>query len=261
MALSLLLDLALFAALGFVAGGLNGLLGIGGGILLIPLLIYIGRVDIHLAAGMTAAQGVVSGATGAVVHGRRTPIDVPVGLVIGVTSIVVAATTALFSERIPSLVLTLFYLAMVVGALVLVLLPRAKEDEQREQLRGLGRWLWCVLIGVVGGVFTGLVGAGAGFVAVPLMLRLLVMPLRVVIGTSLVIILIASGAAAVGKALTGQVPLLGTLGVMAGSLVGAHAGSRLSQRTSRRLLHWLLVAVLVLILVRVLWDIVPLAWG
>ena len=191
---------------------MNGLLGIGGGILLIPLLIYIGRVDIHLATGMTAAQGVVSGATGAVVHGRRTPIDVPVGLVIGATGIVVAATTALFSERIPSLVLTLFYLVMVAGALVLVLLPRRKEDEQREQLRGLGRWFWCVVIGVVGGVFTGLVGAGAGFVAVPLMLRLLAMPLRVVIGTSLVIILIASGAAAVGKGLTGQVPAAGHAG-------------------------------------------------
>ncbi len=260
MALASLLDLALFAALGFVAGGLNGLLGIGGGILLIPLLIYVGDVDIHLAAGMTAVQGVVSGATGALVHGRRTPVDVPVGLVIGTTGIVAAVTTALFSEHIPSLVLTLFYLTMVVGALVLVLLPRAKDGEQREKLHGLERWLWCVGIGVVGGILTGLVGAGAGFVAVPLMLRLLAMPLRVVIGTSLVIILIASGAAAVGKALTDQVPLVGALGVMAGSLIGAHAGSRFSQRASPRLLHWLLVAVLSLILARVLWDVVPLPW-
>ncbi|MAG36811.1 MAG: hypothetical protein CL878_11300 [Dehalococcoidia bacterium] len=254
------MNLILFVALGFVAGGLNGLLGIGGGILLIPLLVYIGGLGIHLAAGVTAAQGVVSGATGALVHGRRTPIDVPVGLVIGLIGILAATTTALFSERIPSLVLTLFYLTMVVGALVLVLLPQAKDGEHQEQLRGLARWLWCVVIGVVGGILTGLVGAGAGFVAVPLMLRLLVMPVRVVIGTSLVIILIASGASAVGKALTGQVPLVETLAVMGGSLVGAHTGSRLSHRTSPQLLHRLLVVVLSLILVRVLWDVVPLPW-
>ena len=152
--------------------------------------------------------------------------------------------------------LTVFYLLMVIGALVLVLLPRARDPKQVP--RGLARWLLCSGIGVVGGMLTGLLGAGAGFVAVPMMMRWLSVPLRVVIGTSLLIILIASAASAIGKGLSGQVPVVETVAVMSGSLVGTHTGSRLSQRASPRLLHRLLVTVLGVILARVLWDVA--AW-
>ena len=252
-----LLALSLLAALGFGAGTLNGLLGIGGGILLIPLLIYGTGISMHQAAGITAVQGVVSGAVGIMVHRRRTQIDATVGLLIASTGVLAAALAALASQHVPPRAIILVYLAVVVAVLASVLLPvQPRQGGSSHRPQGIARRLRCLGIGAVGGTLTGLVGAGGSFVAVPMMLRTLGMPVREAIGTSMIVLLTIAAAATLGKAATGQVPALWTAGVIGGSLVGAQVGAHLSHRASPRLLHRLLAGVLSLILVRVLWDVV-----
>jgi uncharacterized membrane protein YfcA len=80
------------------------------------------------------------------------------------------------------------------------------------------------------GLAAGLVGAGGGFLLVPLFLVIVDIPIRVAIGSSLAITALGAVAGFVGKLVTGQIPLAPTLAVVAGAVPGAQLGAAASRR-------------------------------
>jgi len=108
--------------------------------------------------------------------------------------------------------------------------------------------------GVIG-LASGLVGAGGAFLLTPVLTGLLGLPLRVSIGTSLAIAVVAAAAGFLGKLVTGQVPLVPALAAVGGSLVGSAVGARLSRRAPVGLLRGLLAALIALATLRVWLDV------
>ena len=80
------------------------------------------------------------------------------------------------------------------------------------------------------GLLGGLVGQGGSFILIPLAVTFLKVPLRIAMGSNMVIIFFASLAGFLGKAATGQVPLLLAGALLAGILPGSLAGVALSRR-------------------------------
>jgi hypothetical protein len=115
-----------------------------------------------------------------------------------------------------------------------------------------------VAVCLVVGLMAGLVGAGGAFLLVPLLLVFVGIPIRVTIGSSLAITVVAAAAGVVGKLATGQVPLAPTLAVVLGAVPGAQLGAFVSRRLTGRSLRRVLFVVILVSAVRVWWDLLAL---
>ncbi|MBT2132909.1 sulfite exporter TauE/SafE family protein [Croceibacterium sp. LX-88] len=261
--------------LGAGTGILSGIFGVGGGFLTTPLLIFYG-VPPTVAAASSASQVTGASVSGVFAHTRRGGVDYQIGAV-GVAGGVIGATIgALLFRFLESLgqidvVINILYVLMLgmIGGLMgresLEALrqsrgarPRAAKRRHHPLVAALPmRWrfyrsglyispLAPLLMGVVVGILTMLMGVGGGFILVPAMLYILGMSASVVVGTSLFQILFVTMAATMMHALTTKAVDIVLAGLLLfGSVTGAQLGSRIAQLAKPEILR-LLLAVLVL---------------
>lgn len=214
---------------GTVIGMLLGLIGGGGSILTVPILVYVLDQNVHNA---TATSLVIVGVTalfGVIPHVRNGRVEIRTALAFGGAGIVGAlAGTALNRLVSGPLLLMLFGLLMlVVAARMLVSKKKSAEtSESMESSRGFG---WQVLLaGLIVGVMTGFFGVGGGFLIVPALVMVLGFPMRLAIGTSLLIIAINSAAGMAARLQNADIDWSLALLFIAGGLAGATLGSRLA---------------------------------
>lgn len=258
-----------FAAVLFVLGAVgafvSGLLGVGGAIVMIPLLLYVppllgvGALDIKTVAAITMVQVFVASVSGMIAHGRHDAVNRRLAQVGGSSMAVGSLAGAVASTYVPERWLLVVFAAMVTLAFVLMLLPEPPTDvTEPAEVKEYSAPLTALTAGVVG-VAAGLVGAGGAFLLVPLLLVVVGAPIRVTIGSSLAITAVAATAGMLGKALTGQIPLQPALVVAAGAVPGAQLGAAASRRLSGVALKRVLRVVIVLTGVKVWWHVL-FAW-
>jgi len=256
--------LAVLAALGFVGGVLAGLLGIGGGIVMVPLLLYappllgVPAPDIRQVTGMTMVQVFGAALLGYLVHRRRRAAAPEVVLWMGGGMVLGTGTGAVVSSAVSQPVLQAVFatLALMAAPLLFVRPPADEvgEGPARKFSPGLA-FVAALFIGFG----SGLVGVGGAFLLIPVMIYLLGIPTRAAVGSSLGVLTLAGFAGAVAKLSTGQVPLLWATALCAGTLPGAWAGARVSHRVSARGLRLSLAVVVALTGLRMLLGL-PAAW-
>ena len=95
----------LLITLGAGAGFASGLLGIGGGVIYVPALMYLAGLPIHIAIGVSLATIVPSAAAGAYKHFLAGNVDIPMVLIIAPSSIVGAVLGAYVGSVVPAEVL------------------------------------------------------------------------------------------------------------------------------------------------------------
>lgn len=252
---------ALLLLLGGLAGLLSGLLGIGGGILMVPLLLYVPPAlgqpafAMKAVAGITMVQSLAASLAGTLAHGRH---RVHKELVLYMGGAVAAGALAggLGSYWLEGTALEILFAALALIAGTLLFLPVREAPEHEPSPVRFSRPAALALgsgIGLLGGV----VGQGGGFMIVPGLIYLLRIPTRTALGSSLAIGLISGAAGFAGKALTAQIPFWPSLAVVAGALAGSLVGSRLSQRLSQVALRRTLAVVVILTALRIGWGLLP----
>ncbi len=239
---------ALQAVLAFAVSLVSGYLGIGGGILMAPALLYlppllgVGQIPIRDVTGLTIAQGLLACLSGAWRHGRHGFLDRELVLWVGSGLIPSALAGSLLSSLVSGRILEGMLAVLALVAAVLALVPRGADATAPE------RCAFCrasaLLLGGVVGFVCGMLGQGGSFLLVPAMIALLGVPTRFALGSNLALVFLASISGFVGKCVTGQVTAAGTLAVALGAVPGAQLGSLFSHRTAPRALRMTL-AVLV----------------
>jgi uncharacterized membrane protein YfcA len=271
---------ALFiVALGFLVGVLSGMFGVGGGFLTTPLLIFYG-IPPTVAVASAATQITGTSVSGVMVHLRRGGVDLKMGGVMIVGGLFGSLTgAALFrllqaSGQIDLVIGSLYVLLLGwIGVLMLkdalVALGFAapgKGDARPRHNRWVAslplRWrfyssglyispLAPLALGFIAGVLTLLLGVGGGFILVPAMIYLLGMAARVVIGTSLVMILAVSAGTTLIHAITTQaVDIVLAALLLIGGVVGAQYGAMLTTRVKPDLLRLALAIIILLVALR-----------
>lgn len=245
--------------IGAGGGALSGLLGIGGGIVTAPLLLYLPRffglepLTMHVVGGLTISQALFASLCGGVAHWRTGNVDRRLaGVMSGViflAALVGGAGSRWFGHRF---LLGLFLLLSLTAA-VLIMLPQPKE-EGVAYAPGSFSTAKAVSVALGIGLLGGLVGQGGSFILIPLAVTFLKVPLRIAMGTNMVIIFFASMAGFLGKAATGQVPLLLTVALLAGILPGSLAGVSLSRRVPTGALRLALSGLILAACARVALD-------
>lgn len=243
--------------LGFAGAFIAGLVGVGGAIIMIPLLYYVppllgvGTLGIAEVTGLTMAQVLVATVSAVIVHGRLGVVHRELALFGGGAMAIGSLGGAIASRYVAGWVLLLDFALMATAAVPLMFLPvTALKREATPAEVTLNRALAVVVAGGVG-VMAGLVGAGGAFLLVPLFIVVLGIPVRVTIGSSLAVTAVASPAGFLGKLVTAQIPLWPAVFVLSGAALGAQLGARTSHRVNTRVLRIVLAVLIALSAIRV----------
>jgi uncharacterized membrane protein YfcA len=242
-------QLVLLPLIGLTGGFLSGFLGLGGGVVMLPLLTFLGGVPLKLATGTDLVHIFIAAGIGTLAHARAGMIDVKAGLIIGLAGAAGGWVGSFLSVPLSALVLQFIYLFVVASAIVLLFIPTHLDfaDYRKGKFdKGTG-----IAIGFGVGLLAGLLGVGGGFIIIPLMTHVLKIPLRVTIGTSLLIIFISSLGTVWVKFGVGHINLSITGLVLLGSVIGALLGSHASRRVHVRILRSALLMILIVIFIAV----------
>ena len=176
--------LLLFAA-GASVGFLSGLLGLGGGILMFPILLYLppalglDAIDVKSITGLTMAQGFFASLSAMLFYRSEKLVNRPLVLTFGLSLATSSFVGSLLSKLVPDGPLLFIFAVLALIAAVMMLLPRRYG---RDDLTGaevsINRPL-AIAIGLVLGFFLGMVGQGGAFITIPILLYVLKVPLRV----------------------------------------------------------------------------------
>jgi uncharacterized membrane protein YfcA len=250
----------LLLVLGLTGGTLSGLLGIGGGLVIVPLLLYtplwlgFDPVDIRTATAVAVVQVTAATLSGTLAHRRRGAVYLKLAVTMSVASAAGALLGGVVSASIPADVLLLATASLATVAALLMFVPTRAESLDAGDQPPFNPVVVCVS-GFVIGVVIGMNGSGA-FLMMPALIYLVGLPTRTALGTVLAVGFPTSLAASIGKITTGQVPLALAGIVVVGAIVGAQFGSSLSARTSPRVLRWIYGALVSAIAAGLWWDIV-----
>ena len=225
-----------------------GLIGGGGSILTVPVLVYLFTVDAVLA---TAYSLFVVGSTslvGAGTYMKKGLVNYKTALVFAIPSFIAVFLTRKF--LVPALPDPLFSIGeamitknigiMVFFALIMLAasysMIRGKKGESEEEEEVKFNLPMIALEGSVVGVITGIVGAGGGFVIIPALVLLAKLPMKMAVGTSLLIIAAKSLIGFLGD-LSSQTIDWQLLLIFTGlSIVGIFIGSALSKKINEKVL-------------------------
>jgi uncharacterized membrane protein YfcA len=259
--MTLALTLTLLA-LGVIGAIVAGMLGVGGAIVMIPLLLYVppllgvGAFDMKSVSGVTMVQVFVAALFGMIAHRRHRAVHARLSWTGGVAKTIGTLVGALASAFVSDVVLLAVFALMAAAAAVLMFLPLETEPNPAGADHVAFDPLRAILVSGGVGVAAGLVGAGGSFLLVPLLLFVVGVPIRVAIGSSLAITAVAAFAGVAGKLVTAQVPLGPAVAVSLGALPGALLGEWLSRRMSGSRLKLVLGLIVVVSAIRVWIDLV-----
>jgi uncharacterized membrane protein YfcA len=261
--------------LGGLVGLLTGMVGVGGGFLTTPILIFYG-IPPAVAVASATTQITGTSISGVLAHRRRRGVDAQMGAVVIVGGVIGSILGGFLFRLLQDsgqidTVISILYVLMLgsIGimmakeaATALEILKPSKRSRARAARRHNPliamlpfRWrfyrsglyispLAPLILGFLSGLLTVLLGVGGGFVMVPAMIYLLGMSAQVVVGTSLLQILFVTAATTLVHATTTRsvdIVLAGLL--LLGSVIGAQYGARLAQKMKPELLRMILAIV------------------
>ena len=242
------MEVAGFLALGILVGLLGALLGIGGGMVIVPLLVFAWDYEPQLAIGTSVLVVLMNAVSGTWGYVRQKKACVDAALNFAVATVPGAFLGSYAAEYLQG---RLFYL--VFGAffvLAAVNMYRKANQEAAGKTAGevpeVYNWKLGVLCSVGVGFLASILGIGGGIVHVPFMVYVLNFPVHVAIATSTCILAVSSLAGLVSHAMLGHIVWTSGLAICAGSFVGAQVGVSLAQRLQSGILMKL-ASVLVLI--------------
>jgi hypothetical protein len=238
--------------LGTFGGFLSGLLGLGGAIIMIPLMLTVpkmlgvGALSMKAVAGLSMIQVVFASLSGVFRHRKNRFVSMKLLLTLGVAVAVGSGFGSTISKYMSNQSLMIAFGVIAVIAAVMMFIPPKEENDNITDPDSIEfNKPLATILGFVIGSLAGMVGAGGGFVLVPVMIYVLKIPLRVTIGTSLGIVFIGAIMGAIGKMATGQVDWMLALALILSSIPSAQIGSMVSKKTPALVLRYSLMLVIV----------------
>ncbi|MER2089866.1 MAG: sulfite exporter TauE/SafE family protein [Sporosarcina sp.] len=270
------MEFILLAVIGLTAGIIGALVGLGGGIILVPATLFVG-INLGLIDGITP-QSVVglsvimmifTGLASTLSFMKAKTIDYRSGLIFFAGSVPGTLLGAFVNKGLdlPAFNLSFGILLIFLSTLLLVrdyLKPVGwfvKNGKQRTFIDKMGEThiygypIWfALLLTFVVGFSSGLFGIGGGSIIVPAMILLFLFPPHVAVGTSMFMVFLSALVNSVTHISLGNVPWLYTIPVVPAAYIGAKIGARLNQKMKSETLVIALRIILLLLGIRSIID-------
>ena len=247
------------AGLAFLVGFVLGLLGGGGSVLTVPILIYALHVPVKPAIAMSLVVVGLVAFIGFIGHARQGTVSKRAALIFAPPAVAAAYAGARIARHVPAHVqLVLFALFGLTGSALMfraAMKMSGKPDFTPYEFRGDTRTISLLALEGAGvGLLTGLIGVGGGFLIVPALVFVAKLPMRLAIGTSLLVITL--------NALSGFAGYLGTVPIdwnlvlwftsvaAIGSIAGTLISKQVPQKRLKEVFGVLLIGVSLYVLYR-----------
>ncbi len=236
--------LTLLVGLGIVTGTVAGILGIGGGLLIVPML-TLWPVALVQATATSLLGVMVSAISGSWQNWQKKELNLKRSMVLGLFGLPTAQVGAWLANRISDRVMAFSFAAFLVGMVGLVAWKKRIQQNPSSQNRSQG----IPLIGLLAGFLSGLFGVGGGAVMVPLQMVVLGEPIKSAVRTSLGAIALVAISGLVRYGIQGNVLWLPGFALALGGMMGAQIGTRvLGRLSSDRVNQWFRVLLILLAL-------------
>ena len=260
---------------GLAVGVLAGLLGIGGGMLLVPAFKLGYAMDSLMCTATSLFTIIPTSVSGAISHIRNKTCLPKLGVAAGLGGACLSPLGVWLATLSPdwavmgaaALIIAYSSVTMFRKALKAPKVPRgagagaadaaAKEAAAEDRAAAIERahaeaptigWREAAIgaaIGLFAGLASGYVGVGGGFIMVPLMMSILHVPMKLTSGTSLIAVMILAVPGTVSQALLGNINWIAGIAVACGSIPGATLGAKLIPKVPERQLRFLFAGFLV----------------
>lgn len=264
---------------GLAVGVLSGMLGVGGGTIMVPVL-KLGYSMSAIAATATSLFTIIPTSISGVITHIRNKTCIPVlGVAAGIGGAITSPIGVWLASLSPDWAI-MVAAALVIAYSAITMFQKAIKSLRRDRLEATDEdaaaeapseeadvlsaedlpalatrrnVLVCAIIGLAAGTLSGYVGVGGGFIMVPLFMQLLNLPLRLTSGTSLIAVMILATSGTVMQVIYGNVDWIAGIFIAVGSIPGAYIGSKLITRVPETALRFifsgfLLVAAVLLVL-------------
>lgn len=241
-----------FLVVGILGGTISGLIGIGGGVIMLPILIYIMGVEAKIATALSMVQVLFSSISGSIFHYIGKTIRINYALYFGLSSAAFSFLGSYITKYVSDTAIKIVYIVTTIAILALFLL--VNNDGKQEHILTKSKLYIIIPIGAVAGFIGGLLGLGGGFLFVPVLTCFFCLPIKVAVGTSLLAVFFNSIPGVVGKFIFVKFNIYIALALGAGSVAGSVFGSYLNKKMSHKAIKILFITVLTIAIIRVFMD-------
>ena len=264
--------LAALLAVGLLVGFVSGLIGIGGGVLIVPFLYFFYghpswsglAVDPDLEATIAHATSLAvilpTGLAAARAHHRHGMVAWRAALPIAAVAAVAAIAGANLAVLLPAEVLKLMFGLLLIGSGIN--LTRSQEDHAREELRLTAPVV--AITGIAVGLLSAMLGVGGGILAIPMLVYVVGLDIRRVAATSIAIVALTAASGTVTYAVAGwgdpgrppgsmgYIHLVAAIPILLASLATVRLGAWANRRMQAKHLRLLFAGVFLVLGVRLI---------
>jgi len=251
--------------LGLLAGTLGTMIGIGGGVVIVPVFLLFFRFSPQEAIGTSLAVVLFNALSGTLSYLRQKRVDIRAGWKFALATVPGALAGAWIATLFARPVLEAVFGILLTTVAVFIFLRKESRHSEPDGAytrtlvdsqgnvfhyspkEGLGT----AISGLVGFV-SSLLGIGGGIIHMPALVFVLGFPVHVAAATSLFVLSVSTLVGAISHLVLGNVLIVPTIVVAAFAVVGAQIGARLSRRVKGQLITRLLAIALVVVGVRLM---------
>ena len=248
--------------IGLLSGVITGSLSVGGGIILIfsllffPPLILDTRISMHTIVGLSIMQSVFSSLSGGYYYLRSNLVDCPIVLWVGIPAMFGGMLGVFLASNASEIALQIIFVSLSVLSAIIMQIPLSSNEEYNSfSFTFLSSTLTIItsfLIGVLGG----LVGLGAGFIFVPLLIYIYKLPIKKAIGSSLGICFLLSLGSLIIKLSVDVIPIGQGIILIIGGIRGAQIGGHISKNLNSIPLKRIAAYSILLVSAKLFYDLV-----
>ena len=246
--------------IGAFVGIVVGSLGAGGGILSVPILVYILGQDPHQATGLSLIIVGLTAAVSLATRARSGSVAWREGALFALAGLVGTSVGSTLGPLVSARTLMLAFCSLLGAVAVFMVRSQLRtsvpssSDEAGAARDGKGSWtlatVCVVALATLTGFLTGFFGVGGGFAIVPALHLALRYPMKRASATSLLVMVIIAAFGLASRTAAGTLTITAEAGVMvalftAASMGGGIVGARLTKRVSNRVLGLVFAALLV----------------
>ena len=270
------MEYLILAVIGLISGIIGALVGLGGGIILVPITLFIGitlgmidGITPQTVVGLSVIMMIFTGLASTLSYMKTKTIDFKSSLIFFVGSIPGTLLGAFVNKGLdlPSFNLYFGILLIILSTLLLVrkylkpvswFVNHGKkrtfiDKEGQTHIFGYPIWFALLLTFCVG-FASGLFGIGGGSILVPAMILLFLFPPHVAVGTSMFMVFLSAMVNSVTHISLGNVPWLYTIPVVPAAYIGAKIGAILNQKMKSETLVFALRIILLILGIRSIID-------
>jgi uncharacterized protein len=271
-----MMEFVLLLVLGVLAGTIGSLVGLGGGIIIVPALLYLGgstslisEITPQVAAGTSLIVIIFTGLSSTLAYYKQKTVDYKSGLIFFIGGGPAGILGAWANKQLNVDSFSLWFgLFMILISFVLMIKDKIKPLK-REQNKGIWRTYidssgnertygfqpaTGILVAFIVGFLGGLLGIGGGSLMVPAMILVFLFPPHIAVATSMFLLFLTSVMSSAAYVVMGNINWLYALALVPGAWMGGKWGAALNRRLPSKMIVRLLRIVLIIVGIRLIYE-------